>query len=184
MVQDLMNYNLMVKKALRSVIRDTLQKIATSGLPGGHHLYVKFRTDLPDVDIADWLKEKHPHEMVIVLQHQFWGLVAAEDYFEISLNFNKVAEQLHVPYDAVVSFYDPSVQFGLDFDVGEDPAKTEAGAHAPGREIAGPVKGADYSGAEKKAKSGDTGDEPADGASEENTDKDGNVVTLDAFRKK
>ena len=54
--------------------------------------------------------------MTIILQHQFWDLVVTEDRFEVGLSFGGIPERLVVPFAAIKSFLDPSVQFGLQFE--------------------------------------------------------------------
>ena len=115
MAQDSMRYDLMVEGALRNVVRETLDQIKDTGLPGEHHLYITFLTHDPGVDIPDHLREKYPHDMTIVLQHQFWDLVTDDIAFSIKLSFNDVAETLRVPFSALTAFADPSVNFGLQF---------------------------------------------------------------------
>jgi hypothetical protein len=113
--QDSMRYDLMVEGALRNVVRETLDQIKDTGLPGEHHLYITFLTHEPGVDIPDHLREKYPHDMTIVLQHQFWDLVTDDIAFSLKLSFNDVAETLRVPFSALTAFADPSVNFGLQF---------------------------------------------------------------------
>jgi hypothetical protein len=106
----------MVEDALRGVVRRALTDVSTSGLPGDHHFYLTFRTGEPGVQIAPALKAQYPKEMTIVLQHQFWGLEINEDGFAVTLSFGGKHERLVVPYRAIVSFADPSVKFGLQFE--------------------------------------------------------------------
>ena len=110
-----MNYQALVDNALRGVVRDTLQRVAEEGLPGEHHLYITFQTQHLGVEIASRLSAQYPKEMTIVLQHQFWGLGILEDAFEITLSFSGKNERLFIPFDSVVGFADPSVNFGLQF---------------------------------------------------------------------
>lgn len=117
MAYDQMHYDQMVQTAYRGVMRDALRRASKQGLPGDHHFYIAFRTDHPGVDISDTLRNRYPNEMTIVLQHQYWGLEVYEDYFEVGLSFNKVPERLSIPYLAVSQFVDPSVKFGLEFEV-------------------------------------------------------------------
>lgn len=117
MSHDYMHYDRMVQTALRSVVRDALTRAAKQGLPGEHHFYIAFRTDHPGVGISDMLKSRYPNEMTIVLQHQYWGLDVQEDYFDVGLSFNKMPERLHIPFSAIRQFVDPSVKFGLEFEV-------------------------------------------------------------------
>jgi len=157
MAQNLMRYDLMVQNALRGVLKDALRLAATSGLPGEHHFYIAFQTDHPDVGLSPALKARYPKEMTIVLQHQYWGLDVQDDYFDVGLSFNQVPEKLHVPFSAIKGFYDPSVQFGLEFAVTE-PAAPETPQSSATQE-----------------------DEPAEKPS---PDKPAQVVSLDSFRKK
>lgn len=115
------DYDEMVQKALRFVVRESLKFVERNGLPGNHHFYLTFRTDRSDVEMPDYLREKHPEEITIVLQHQFWDLHVTEDYFRVALSFNDKQEGLKVPFDALVSFMDPSVKFGLQFTPTEGP---------------------------------------------------------------
>lgn len=128
MPDDLMRYDLLVQDALRGVVRKVLGDAARDGLPGEHHFYISFRTDAPGVKISSRLKEKYPADMTIVLQHQFWDLILTEASFEVGLSFSGVAERLFVPFSAVTGFFDPSVQFGLKFELAEDEAADDAPA--------------------------------------------------------
>jgi hypothetical protein len=127
------DYESLVQNAMRGIVRTVLTRVAKSGLPGQHHFYIAFRTGAPGVSISKRLKEKYPEEMTIVLQHLFWDLAVKEDHFEVKLTFDRVAERLSVPYDAIKVFFDPSVPYGLqfeDFDI--------AGAAA--QELVGPQR--------------------------------------------
>ena len=115
----------MVENALRDVVRQALRLAADRGLPGNHHFYITFRTDHPGSGLADHLVERYPGEMTIVLQHQFWGLQVHDELFEVTLSFNDKPERLRIPFEAVVSFADPSVRFGLQFEAGGDSADGE-----------------------------------------------------------
>jgi uncharacterized protein len=117
MSTDLIRYDLLVQEALRGVVRRVLIDTARDGIQGEHHYYVTFITHAPGVRISSRMKEKYPHEMTIVLQHQFWDLAITEHSFEVGLAFGGIPEHLLVPFDAVNAFYDPSVQFGLKFEV-------------------------------------------------------------------
>lgn len=176
-----LRYDRMVEDALRSVVRKALIEVAEHGLPGNHHFYITFRTDHKDVEIPEALSERYPGEMTIVLQHQFWGLEIDEDQFCVTLSFSDVPHRLVVPFAAVTAFADPSVRFGLQFDVesaetlggGDSATLFEPPAAVPG---AGP----------DPADDGETADTPAaTGEEQEKKKKSGEkVVTLDAFRKK
>jgi hypothetical protein len=120
MAVDHIRYDLLVQEALRSVVRKVITDAVNDGLKGEHHFYVSFRTGAPGVRLSNRLREQYPEEMTIVLQHQFWDLGATDHTFEVGLSFGGVPERLLVPYDAIVGFFDPSVQFGLKFDVQEE----------------------------------------------------------------
>ena len=119
MADDLIRYDLLVQDALRGVVRKVLTDAAREGLAGEHHFYVSFRTEAPGVRMSQALREKYPQDMTIVLQHQFWDLGVTEHSFEVGLSFSGVPERLLVPFDALSGFFDPSVQFGLKFDLNE-----------------------------------------------------------------
>ncbi|MBP5857217.1 hypothetical protein KAJ83_09375 [Marivibrio halodurans] len=174
MSEDLLGYNEMVETAMRSVVRQALERAAKGGLPGNHHFYITFRTDHPDVMIPDRLNQQYPEEMTIVLQHQFWGLVADDEGFDVELSFNKRHEHLRIPYDSLITFADPSVNFGLQFHVEMEEAPSRASPPAASDEK-GP-------GADMDPATGVDGDDA--GAETEQEGEGDNVVTLDAFRKK
>jgi len=130
--EDLIRYDVMVQQALIGVVRKVIQDAAKHGLPGEHHFYISFRTDAPGVRLSSRLKEKHPDEMTIVLQHQFWDLLVTDHAFEVGLSFGGVPERLLIPFDAMTGFFDPSVQFGLKFAVDEALADNDAEAEEEG----------------------------------------------------
>lgn len=107
-------------RALRRVMAEILEDIAVEGLPGNHHFFISFDTTHLGVDVPDWLLEQHPKEMTIVIQNWFEDLVVSDDWFEITLSFSNQAVRLHVPFEAVLTFVDPSVEFGLRFDAQEE----------------------------------------------------------------
>ena len=115
MTDDLMRYDLMVEQALRTVVREVIGRIAQDGLPGEHHLYITFRTGEQGVSIPDFLTERYPDEMTIVLQHQYEDLVVDQDGFAVTLNFNNVQERMHIPFASISAFADPTSNFGLQF---------------------------------------------------------------------
>jgi uncharacterized protein len=123
---DHIRYDLMVREALRGVVRRVLADIARNGLPGEHHFYISFDTRAEGVRISSRLRVQYPEEMTIVLQHQFWDLIVSEIAFEVGLSFGGVPERLHVPFEAIKGFFDPSVQFGLEFQVAEEPETADA----------------------------------------------------------
>lgn len=119
MTNDKIRYDLLVQNALKSVLHKVLGDVARHGLPDEHHFFISFRTDAVGVRVSQRLRDKYPEEMTIVLQHQFWDLSVTEHAFEIGLSFAGIPERLLVPFDAITAFFDPSVQFGLKFEVGE-----------------------------------------------------------------
>ncbi|MDO6963445.1 SspB family protein [Rhizobium alvei] len=168
MGQDHIRYDILAQDALRSVIRKVLSEVsATGSLPGDHHFFITFLTTAPGVRISQHLKSKYPEQMTIVVQHQFWDLKVNDTYFEIGLSFSDKPEKLTVPFAAIRGFYDPSVNFELEFDVAvAEEAEVEAEITAY------PVQPAETAAAAEPA--GENG-EAKPGAS---------VVSLDAFRKK
>lgn len=166
-----LDYERLVDGALKGVVREALAVAARRGLPGAHHFYITFKTAHPGVELSDALLQRYPDEMTIVLQHQFWGLEANDDAFEVTLSFSGVSERLKVPYAALTSFVDPSVKFGLQFRAGAaaPPASTQAS------QASSAAKTAEAKQAEPKALPA------AEAAPVEPVDK---IVSLDAFRKK
>ncbi|MEM9469938.1 MAG: ClpXP protease specificity-enhancing factor SspB [Pseudomonadota bacterium] len=155
---DILRYDKMVEQALRGVVRNAIEEVMEDGLPGDHHFYITFMTDHPGVNIPEYLKERYPGEMTIVLQFQFYDLDVDDEKMKVTLSFNNVPEKLEIPLAAITIFADPSVNFALqfqpleenfepDFEPDDDPTGTD-----------------DESG---------SGDEPK-----------GEVVSLDQFRKK
>ena len=168
MPQDLMRYDLMAQKALRGVVRLALERIARSGLPGDHHFYISFDTQAPGVKMSDRLRQEYTEEMTIVLQHQYWGLEIRDDDFQVELSFNDRPEKIVIPYVSIKGFFDPSVQFGLQFqndaDEEQSPKPAKTAAEAEGSTIA----------------SNDEAEAMPVAAASGGAD----VVVLDAFRKK
>lgn len=113
--QDEFDYESMVQKALRNVVRDILKKAVDQDLPGEHHFYIAFSTTHPGVQIPDSLREEYPEDMTIVLQHEYWDLAVDDNGFGVTLCFDDIDERICVPFDALISFVDPSVTFGLQF---------------------------------------------------------------------
>jgi hypothetical protein len=168
---DHIRYDLLTQDALRSVIRTVLTDVAVKGLPGDHHFYITFDTRADGVRLSARLKASYPQEMTIVLQHQFWELKVAKDDFEVGLAFNGIPERLHIPFQAVKAFMDPSVQFGLQFAVDKEEAR---GTRADGAETAKPAA------AQEPAPSTIAPDEPTPAREEGSAE----VVRFDRFRKK
>jgi len=160
--EDQMRYDALAQDALRGVVKAALRRAASpEGLPGDHHFYVTFRTKAPGVSGPDDLLGKYPDEMTIVLQHQYWDLAPGETFFNVTLKFGGQPKRLEVPYAAVTRFYDPSVQFLLQFEPVEG-AREELPEDTPLAEAAG-----------------------GEAATEGGEDDDGpKVVSLDQFRKK
>jgi hypothetical protein len=110
-----LDYETMIQTALRGVVRNSLSIVQKNGLPSNHHFYITFITNHPKVKMPEYLFEEYPEEITIVLQHEFWDLEVSSSGFSVTLCFNDKNENLYVPYDAVISFVDPSVKFGLQF---------------------------------------------------------------------
>ncbi len=116
---DLIRYDLLVQDALRGVVRQVLTEVARNGLQGEHHFFITFKTATPGLRLSKRMRERYPDEMTIILQHQFWGLTVLDGGFEVGLSFHNTPERLLVPFAAITMFQDPSVNFGLKFDVRE-----------------------------------------------------------------
>ncbi len=113
------DYGGLMHRAMQGLIADILNRVAADGLPGEHHFFITFDTREDGVEIADWLRERYPSEMTIVIQHWYEDLRVNEDGFEITLNFGNSPERLIIPFDAMRTFVDPSVEFGLRFETQE-----------------------------------------------------------------
>ncbi|KIC19239.1 MULTISPECIES: SspB family protein [unclassified Leisingera] len=153
------DYGNLMHSAMRGLIRTVLQDISENGLPGNHHFFITFDTAHPDVELADWLSDRYPGEMTVVMQHWFDNLTVDEDGFAVTLNFGDSPEPLYIPYDAIRTFVDPSVEFGLRFESADE-------------------DGEGYSAepdAEEDPLSAEDQPEPKK--------KDADVVSLDSFRK-
>lgn len=162
--EETLRYDKMVEQALRGVVRQAVEEVIKyQSLPGDHHFYITFMTDYPGVKIPDYLRERYPGEMTIVLQYQFHDLDVNKERLQVTLSFNNVPERLEIPLAAITIFADPSVNFALQFQpLGDDME---------------PDYDPDEDGDEEIA--GDDGDKPAKGKK-----KSGEVVSLDQFRKK
>ena len=115
------NYGQLMHRALQGLLRDVLLRVAEHGLPGAHHFFITFDTTHPGVDLADWLRDRYPEEMTIVMQEWFDNLTVMNDRFAVTLNFGNSPEPMVVPFDAVKTFVDPSVEFGLRFEAQDAP---------------------------------------------------------------
>ena len=113
---DQIRYDLLTQQALRGVVRSVLSDAAKKGLPGDHHFFIEFDTQADGVRMSDRLRAQHPEKMTIILQHQFWDLAVSELGFEVGLSFGGITERLAIPFEAITGFFDPSVEFGLQFE--------------------------------------------------------------------
>ncbi|HEY0033175.1 MAG TPA: SspB family protein [Devosia sp.] len=161
MAEDHMRYDILAQEALRGVVRKVLSEVAKTGLPGDHHFFISFVTRAPGVRLSEKLLGQYDKEMTIVIQNQYWDLKVNETAFEVGLSFDGIPETLVIPFSAVKGFFDPSVQFGLQFD----PA-TAPGAAAVEAEADAAVKASASSAPAEEGKPGEK------------------VISLDAFRKK
>lgn len=170
MATDHIRYDVLTSEAMRGVLRRVLTDAAEQGLPGEHHFFITFLSKADGVKISSRLLAQYPEEMTIILQHQFWDLTVSEDHFEVGLSFGGVPERLVVPFNAIKSFFDPSVQFGLQFEPADAAtAKAAEPSAAPAPEaLAVP---------QTPAPPAEPEDKPKPGAGAE-------VVRLDRFRKK
>jgi hypothetical protein len=125
------DYGNLMHRAMRGLIQEVLADVASNGLPGKHHFFITFDTQHPDVEIADWLSDRYPGEMTIVIQHWFADLEAGDEGFSVTLNFGDNPEPLYIPYDAIKTFVDPSVEFGLRFETQSSPQSAEPDAPPP-----------------------------------------------------
>lgn len=114
------DYGNLMHRAMRGLIQSVLTDVARNGLPGAHHFFITFDTTHPGVAIADWLRSRYPAEMTVVIQHWFENLVVTDEGFSVTLNFGNQPEPLVIPFDAVRTFVDPSVEFGLRFETRDE----------------------------------------------------------------
>ena len=164
MPTDHIRYDVLAREALRGVLRQVLKDAAEHGLPGEHHFYITFLSKADGVKISPRLLAQYPEEMTVILQHQFWDMQVTDDRFEVGLSFGGVSEKLVVPFSSIKSFFDPSVQFGLQFEPAE-PAAAAGGLIDP-QTASAPVPAT------------------AEPASERPSGDGAEVVRLDRFRKK
>jgi hypothetical protein len=153
------DYGNLMHKAMRSLIQEVLTDVRDKGLPGAHHFFITFDTTHADARLADWLKERYPSEMTVVMQNWYDELEVTDAGFSVTLNFGDAPENLYVPYDSIETFVDPSVEFGLRFeapDEDEDEGPRATTEEAPIAE---------------------------DASSEEGEKPDAEIVSLDSFRK-
>jgi hypothetical protein len=181
--QDLMHYEALAQEALRGVVKAALRRAASpGGLPGAHHFYITFKTRAAGVSAPPELAERYPDEMTIVLQHQYWDLAPGETVFAVTLKFGGQPKKLSVPYAAVTRFYDPSVQFLLQFETPDAPEATDSVANftpaQPETLTTRPRKGRPA-----PAAIGADGEDEDKDVAEVRSDEP-NIVSLDHFRKK
>ena len=162
-MSDTINYGNLMHRAMRSLIQEVLEGVQENGLPGEHHFFITFDTKHPDAKLADWLKERYPEEMTVVMQHWFDDLEVTDIGFSITLNFGDQPVVLYVPYDAIKTFVDPSVEFGLRFETQDDEDDDEEETASDDDET-----------------KGDNDDTATD---DNGSRKDADVVSLDSFRK-
>ena len=151
------DYGNLMHDAMRGLIQRVLEGVVDQGLPGDHHFFITFDTMNPDVEIADWLSDRYPEEMTIVVQNWFDNLDVTDEGFGITLNFGDKPESLYIPYDAICTFVDPSVEFGLRFETQE--------------------------GEDDQPQGDPEGDDDATTPNVADQAQDGDVVSLDSFRK-
>jgi hypothetical protein len=183
-MNDRFHYDALVDDALRSVVRRVLRQVADKGLPGSHHFYISFRSTDPGVQLPDYLRAKYPEEMTIVLQHQYWDLIINDEFFEVTVSFNKQQERIKVPFGALSAFVDPSVRFGLQFDRKDKPGageKIEAGANQPASSLPAPEKRPSLGTPSEAAAKPEAAAASAEAKAEDPASK---IVKLDSFRKK
>ncbi|SPF80142.1 SspB family protein [Pseudoprimorskyibacter insulae] len=157
------DYGNLMHRAMRSLIHDVLTGVQEDGLPGQHHFFITFDTGHPDVMIADWLSDRYPGDMTVVMQNWFDDLKVDDDGFAVTLNFGDAPERLYIPFDSIKTFVDPSVEFGLRFENSESESPTPI----PLSRDTAPSSVADQD---------DDGDDLP-------PHKDADVVSLDSFRK-
>lgn len=162
MAEDHMRYDILAQEALRGVVRKVLSEVAKTGLPGDHHFFISFVTRAPGVRMSEKLLSQYDKEMTIVIQNQYWDLKVTETGFEIGLSFDGQPEILGIPFAAIKGFFDPSVQFGLQFDPANSGVSDD---HIVDEETGDAIA----EGIEKAADEEQSGEK---------------VVSLDAFRKK
>lgn len=191
MADDQIRYDILTQDALRGVVRKVLSEVSRTGLPGEHHFFITFATHAPGVRVSSRLLARYPEDMTIVLQHQYWDLAVNEHGFEVGLSFNGIPERLVVPFTAVKIFQDPSVPFGVQFEIAARPGQPKAEGpraiedpdEAPFEQDAGEPEAGQPDGepvvpaaAEKDAAETEDSSTPAANEAQ--------VVSLDAFRKK
>lgn len=138
MTRSEIDYGGMMHRAMQGLIADVLQDVADNGLPGEHHFFITFDTREDGVEMADWLRERYPEEMTIVIQHWFENLIIDDEGFNITLNFGNSPEPMRIPFDALRTFVDPSVEFGLRFETQDSDEEEPEETDGPEQEDDGP----------------------------------------------
>lgn len=209
MAEDQIRYDILAQEALRGVVKKVLTEVGKTGLPGEHHFFISFDTHASGVRISQRLLDQYEDEMTIVLQNQYWDLKVSETGFEVGLSFDGISEMLTIPYSAIKGFFDPSVQFGLQFEVASEEDDAEAPNEASitnladkepsplssndadksgGKQAKASKSKASKSGASKpskaKADKSASADKTADTGDGDGENAGEKVVSLDAFRKK
>jgi hypothetical protein len=191
MATDLIRYDLLVQDAMRGVVRKVLSDVAANGeLPGDHHFTISFRTDAPGVKMSRRLAEQWPQELTIILQHQYSNLSVEDEGFGVTLSFRSVPEHIYIPYDSITGFYDPSVEFGLRFEIADVEEEAEEAESAPPRPSLVSTRAIDDDAEDakpvparaEKAEKPKNAEAPTPEAAM--VDGDAKVVSIDAFRKK
>ncbi len=158
-MSDDIDYGNLMHTAMRGLIKTVLKDVAENGLPGAHHFFITFDTSHPDAELADWLSDRYPGEMTVVMQHWFDNLEIGEDGFSVTLNFGDAPEPMYIPFAAIKTFVDPSVEFGLRFETTDE-------------------QGDEKSDSDPTAINTDHVDGPSEGKK-----ADAEIVSLDNFRK-
>ena len=187
MAVDHIRYDILAQEALRGVVHRVLVDAAKNGLPGEHHFYISFDTRAEGVRLSPRMLAQYPEEMTVVLQHQFWDLVVTDEGFEVGVSFGGIPERLAVPFAAVKGFFDPSVQFGLQFEeIGDAAADSADGEASARKDPAAARPPAEHKGVAPSVAAVPVPANP-DPAETDGPDKPsggGEVVRLDRFRKK
>ncbi|MBX3576875.1 MAG: hypothetical protein KF723_06675 [Rhizobiaceae bacterium] len=189
MADDHIRYDILAQDALRGVMRKVLAEVSRTGLPGNHHFFITFLTTAPGVRVSSRLRERYPEQMTIVLQFQYWDLKVTDTGFEVGLSFSDVPEKLEIPFSAVRGFYDPSVNFELEFDVKPEalpaqPAEPGKGAEPPAKLPSVTRKDGTKPEPKKKLEPVKPQVAAAPSAAPAAPAKGADVVSLDSFRKK
>lgn len=160
------DYGNLMHEAMRGLIRKVLLDVCDRGLPGDHHFFITFDTSHPDAELADWLFDRYPGEMTVVMQHWYDNLEVTEEGFSVTLNFGDAPEPLYIPYDAIKTFVDPSVEFGLRFETQSEDEEEDSDSVTPALPTTPPSKPERKESSKKEVKP-----------------QDADVVSLDSFRK-